>query len=917
MGRRNQVYLFYLLIAVVLVGAFQAATQHAQLQQHTYTASRILRFVKDLGSFVMPNSSSMNYLAIGMFAASRRRLQNERARLEPAGTIWQQSEVRALGSGENNNRSFLALSFITLLVFVIQANPQLPHLFFGNVTNSTTSTTTATTSTSSTTSLNTTSTTTLNTTSTINTTSSTTSLSTTTTLNTTTSTLPTTSTTSSTTTSITSSTTTIFASALPQSFINGTLASMVSSGQLLIVGTPPGAAANLSTAQLSNMTPLNNGQFNRLLANFSPYLGPSTNGSVVLEAVNLTVPYGTLKSNNKNVKVGLTHYAAYSLNNTLTYYIVDVRKQVPKLHVKINGADITQPNQTVTIHVPILPGQKTYNVSLQLSSSTYGNDSIPFVYNIAKTDAKSGKTTSLAVSNQTTNQFSRSISLSSIPVNQSVQVTFDTSGNSNYTSVDPSANIIPTNILFYVPITITNSQSVDTVDNFQQLVTVDSATYKKYEAGNLMNVEFFYPNGIFLDSWLEGPASNTVTATNYWVALSNTIVANSHDIVFMGFADLQTDLMSASGPAGEAPQLTPGSQYGSRDDGYLMFNLYDNFNGVGVAQSGAGNVPTAGMWNTMVVDNGFGIVNNGLTLSLGSNTAGFVHLPSLAASAPNIIEANVISIGRNTVYGIAFDTNTPFGTSANVAVNKGMGFRSGTYVLLGSNTVGCPFAGTCIVSNIKNGYYEAVVLPNTIRNAPIANYLAGNAIGQLVPPIISAFGWNAANQIGLSTTSLTQVLSKSNSLVTYQSKNFRELFLYNGNSVTFQYVFTRGFPPDNVMPSVSFGQTIGVMNFTETGLPQNTPWNVVYNGALQWNAVAFPNSVIFETNTLSSGAYSVNSQSGYVPTPSSGTATPGNTVSIAFAQPASCVPVVSNTAITFPTTNPGSNSPSANVILVN
>ncbi|MDE1762045.1 MAG: hypothetical protein KGH78_02525 [Candidatus Micrarchaeota archaeon] len=658
------------------------------------------------------------------------------------------------------------------------------------------------------------------------------------------------------------------------------------------------------------MTPLNNGQFNRLLSDFSPYLGQSTNGSVVQEAVNLTVPYGTIKSGNHYLKAGTTHYAAYSLNNTLTYYIVNVQKKVPKLHARINGVDITRPNQTTTIRVPILPGQKTYNVSLKFSSSTNTTDSIPFTYNITKRDTKTGKGATILSSSINTNSVNKQVSLTSVPINQSLSVTFDTSGSANFTAVDPAVNVIPINMIFYVPITITNSQAFSIGDNFQQLVTADSATYQKYEAGNLMNVEFFYPNGIFVNAWLEGPASNTATATKYWLQLSNTIIANSKDTVFMGFGPLTQDLRSASGPYGVAPELTDPS-YGVDDDGYVIFpSLYDNFNGVGTASSGKGNVPSTGIWNTVVTNNGFVDVNNGLTLSAGRNTVDDVHVPTLSTLQANILEANVVSMGANSVFGLAWSTNAPL--VGNSVPKWGMGFHGQSIMLLYSNTVTTGF--------FKRGYYLYNVPANRINGGGanernIANVIMANSVNLAPLPQVISFSSNAANVIG--SNSYVESVVASNSFASTINGAFAELFFNNTNSVTIGWVRVRKFPPANVMPSVSFGQTIGIMNFTESGLPQNTPWNVVYNGALQWNAVAFPNSVIFETNTLASGAYSVNSQSGYVPTPSSGTATPGNTVSIAFALLASCAPVVSNTAITFPTTNPGSNSPSANVILVN
>ncbi len=50
---------------------------------------------------------------------------------------------------------------------------------------------------------------------------------------------------------------------------------------------------------------------------------------------------------------------------------------------------------------------------------------------------------------------------------------------------------------------IINTQSLATSSPFQQQVVLDSAQYSQYEANNLQNVQFIYPNGTVIPSWLE------------------------------------------------------------------------------------------------------------------------------------------------------------------------------------------------------------------------------------------------------------------------------------------------------------------------------------------------------------------------------------------------------------------------------
>ena len=115
--------------------------------------------------------------------------------------------------------------------------------------------------------------------------------------------------------------------------------------------------------------------------------------------------------------------------------------------------------------------------------------------------------------------------------------------------------IIPKNIINYIPLTIKNSQPTATPSPFQQEVVVDSADYQQYEASNLQNVEFFYPNGTIINSWLESGNSNTVTSSVYWLKLSG-IPASSSITIYMGFASTSTNLFNTVN-VGEAPQLSP------------------------------------------------------------------------------------------------------------------------------------------------------------------------------------------------------------------------------------------------------------------------------------------------------------------------------------------------------------------------
>ncbi len=155
----------------------------------------------------------------------------------------------------------------------------------------------------------------------------------------------------------------------------------------------------------------------------------------------------------------------------------------------------------------------------------------------------------------------------------------------------------PANILYSVPVTLTNSQPAATPAPFQQMITVDSAAYSSHEAANLQNVEFFDSLGNIIPSWLESGNSNSATGTVYWLRLEEGIAANAILTIYMGFAATSTNLFNSQ-TTGEAPQLTP--IYGQNDDGTNVFSAYWNFAG-----SSAPN----------------GWTNNGATFNNGATTS--------------------------------------------------------------------------------------------------------------------------------------------------------------------------------------------------------------------------------------------------------------------------------------------------------
>ncbi|MEM0107073.1 MAG: hypothetical protein QXS03_02485, partial [Candidatus Micrarchaeaceae archaeon] len=209
----------------------------------------------------------------------------------------------------------------------------------------------------------------------------------------------------------------------------------------------------------------------------------------------------------------------------------------------------------------------------------------------------------------------------------------------------------------YVAINITNSQTIATPSPFQQMLTVNSAAYAKYEAGNLQNVEFFYSNGTIIPSWLESGNSNTSTSSIYWLKLAKGIPAGSTITIYMGFAPISENLFNSK-TIGEAPQLS--STYGQYDDGASVFNFYDNFAGTTLSSKWTNNIANSGGTLT---------INNGMSYTRGSsgNNYPFIYTTSTFASGVFETYGTIPSGGLSGSY-----TYASFGLSSSGNINDNL-----------------------------------------------------------------------------------------------------------------------------------------------------------------------------------------------------------------------------------------------------
>ena len=131
----------------------------------------------------------------------------------------------------------------------------------------------------------------------------------------------------------------------------------------------------------------------------------------------------------------------------------------------------------------------------------------------------------------------------------------------------------------YIPVTVTNSESTATPTDFQQLVTVDLSYYSAFLNQDLSNTFFSSDTAgsTVVTSWLESGNTYPFNSVNFWLYLPDGIGASSSITVY-----LQVDLSGANHfndtTTGVAPQLS--STYAEYDDGANIFNYYQRWGGL-------------------------------------------------------------------------------------------------------------------------------------------------------------------------------------------------------------------------------------------------------------------------------------------------------------------------------------------------
>ena len=316
----------------------------------------------------------------------------------------------------------------------------------------------------------------------------------------------------------------------------------------------------------------------------------------------------------------------------------------------------------------------------------------------------------------------------------------------------------PSTLTTYEPITITNTQSSATPSPFQQMINFTSSDpgFSSIATGNFgQNVEFFYYNGTIIPSWLEN-----YTSTNglWWLKIA-AIPGGSSETVYVGFAPTSANLFNTVND-GEAPQFS--QTYGEYFNAQNVFQdawLFDtNHLPSGWVGSGSYIINSSGLWSF-------------------PNSFVYYNIPQTSQGTLILYEADWLN------------TTSPVGPAQ--SFYKGFG-----------NAAGFLVAGQLTWSPKMQSNAEFVFEYNgSVTSTTYDPYILRNQTEIVTISYINEKTYLTVNNNNLMVSTLSNMLNATNIYFNQQPAT-------DTNGQIIYVLYTPSTPPNDIMPSVSFGSVV-------------------------------------------------------------------------------------------------------------
>jgi len=565
--------------------------------------------------------------------------------------------------------------------------------------------------------------------------------------------------------------------------------------------------------------------------------GTNLNASLIAyKIITKDIPYGHIKLSGNYLSANKAVSFSVFNSSQRTLYIIkaNIIKASPQLCVDTNLGNVcTTTNQTtpVPLGVPVINGHfgltqnNWYPLNVSFKSSLLANNTAS--WNVTIKDI----TSNTILFSNTIN--SKNINITKnykIPVTHQVEMKMiiKTSGNSNYTSLIEDPITVPSDIVEYVPITISYNGLATYLNPFQQVIAVNALNYTSYIVynNNFANFEYFYANGTIIPAWIESNNSNIITT---WVKLSNTIFPNTGsssttNTIYLGFASKTTNLLSSSGTSGigEAPGIS--STYGAYDDGASVFLNYFS----GATSSGWTIAGAAGQTTSAPSGN----PTFGTDAFYADSSNGDYMYTTASLSQPVIIQYFTYTTGLGDFF---FTTSSSGAGTMSRLDSRGGSDYIGLAETASWTSWHCPESG---ITASPNTWYQWSII---VDGNEVADYYSTSfnygSLGTVINPLSSTYTdgcgggtetyVNNGNYIGLVGDAL------GSSYVTY-----------------WQGIIVRAYPPNGVMPSVSFTKAVRANICTIT-----LGTSAINFGAINAGSNMETSNAITDTNTGNANAY--------------------------------------------------------------
>jgi hypothetical protein len=636
--------------------------------------------------------------------------------------------------------------------------------------------------------------------------------------------LESTSTTSSTSTTVPSTSTTTAGAAYPSNYTANSFAlnssyfgSLLQGGGLNMLNSS--TAQNASPAQLGRLRAVNRTVAGEILGRFSNY---TRSGRVRIRNATLSVPYGNITQQGAYAPAGseLEYLGYNSTLAVLSNYAVNVTRAAAPLSLVVDGQQISTQGVHL-IPIAVVDGRvgttnrTWYWLNVTMSDRLLRGNRAVHAYSIVLGNGTALVPYAQSNAGAVNETYSYRVNL---PV--SANVTFDVYGNANYTGLDPSGVIVPTNVVTYVAVNVINRQTSAVAANTQIMIPVNALTYQQYYASNAVNAEWFFAGGTVAKSWLEGNAFNGLQTANlytsnrliYWLVVPNSTFLpasmTSNAQVYLGWAGnvvTAANTLMDGISTGESPLLS--SSYGALDNGANVFTQY-----------GGGG----GTWSRFTTIGGNWLTSNGF-LQQTSNTGA----TNIGGPVAIIESANYLASGNyilESAFSYAGNAVARVGIIAVASPSNGDSYG---YRFIGqqtSNGAGfLSFLNDFVAWVVSNTYQGSISTPYTMSITDAAGTWSGN--------LVSGYG--------IGGTSLTSLAA-----TTYTTNNYNGVATgyvgisaawYNGantvaNPVNVMWFRLRAYPPAGVMPTITFGSTSNALHATPN--PYTLSNSTIYLGQI-------------------------------------------------------------------------------------